>query len=68
VEFAKGRPNKDIEPLWKRPAHFILRSAEAAMPLPTPEPIDVADLVIEPKKPELTIVPDSEEHIDRGYN
>jgi len=45
-----GATRKGPDPMWEGPIHFVMRSAEATMPLRAEQPVDVEKIEI-PKGP-----------------
>ncbi len=41
-----GATRKGPDPMWEGPIHFVMRSAEATMPLRAEQPVDVEKIEI----------------------
>lgn len=51
---ANGTGRKTLDPMWKGPIHFVMRSAEATMPMRAEQHVEVEKIEISKSPPSTT--------------
>ena len=49
-----GTARKTLEPMWKGPIHFVMRSAEATMPMRAEQHVEVEKIELSKSSPSTT--------------